>query len=163
MQKIAKNSPSAHHYTTLLHCRAVSSQPRHVSTIGKKLVKQQYPPTCPNEMANFGPLTADIGLPVWGTSANFNGFRVLASLLHRRRSTNVNQTLHNVRPSPALIHVYTFSGILHPDLILPGAKFTLHPNVAFSYIGSVTVRHSNSRRQPNFAAWCKEWNYGTFA
>jgi len=38
-QKIAKNVPSVHHLTT---CRAVSSQLRHVSTIGKKLVKQQY-------------------------------------------------------------------------------------------------------------------------
>jgi len=30
------------------------------------------------------------------------------------------------------------------------------------YIGSVTARHSSSRRQPNVAAWYKEWNYGTF-
>jgi len=36
-------------------------------------------------MANFGPLTAEIGLPVWGTPSNFNGFRVLASLLQRCR------------------------------------------------------------------------------
>ena len=27
--------------------------------------------------------------------------------------------------------------------------------------GSVTARHSNRRRQLNFAAWYKEWNYGT--
>jgi len=31
---------------------------------------------------NFGPLTAEIGSGVWGTPANFNGFRVLAALLH---------------------------------------------------------------------------------
>ena len=29
--------------------------------------------------------------------------------------------------------------------------------------GSVTARHSSSGRQPNFAAWYKEWNYVTFA
>jgi len=34
---------------------------------------------------------------------------------------------------------------------------------AFSYIGSVTARHSSSGRQPYFAAWYKQWNYGTFA
>jgi len=28
-------------------------------------------------MVNFGPLAAEIGLPVWGTAANLNGFRVL--------------------------------------------------------------------------------------
>ena len=33
-------------------------------------------------MVNVGPLAAEIGLPVWGTPANFNWFRVLAALLH---------------------------------------------------------------------------------
>ena len=33
-------------------------------------------------MVNFGPQTAEIGSGVWGTPANFNGFRVLAALLH---------------------------------------------------------------------------------
>ena len=31
---------------------------------------------------NFGLLAADIDPVLWGTPANFNGFRVLASLLH---------------------------------------------------------------------------------
>jgi len=33
-------------------------------------------------MVNFGPLAAEIGPAVWGTPANFNGFLVLAALLH---------------------------------------------------------------------------------
>jgi len=56
-----------------------------------------------------------------------------------------------------------FWGLLPPDGITPRAKFTLHPSLAFSYIGNVTVRHFSSGHQPNFAAWYKEWNYGTFA
>ena len=32
------------------------------------------------------------------------------------------------------------------------------PSLAFSYIGSITARHSTNGRQPNFAAWYKEWN-----
>ena len=81
---------------------------------------------------------------VWDTPANFNGFRVLASLLHQSRSTEVNQTLHDVWPSPELVwYIYTFGGSC-PDGILPGAKFTLRPSLAFSYIGSVTARHSSS-------------------
>jgi len=91
-------------------------------------------------MANIGPLTAEMGSGVWRTPANFNGFRVLPSLLQRRRSTQANQTLHDVWPSPGLVH-YTFSGALAPDRILPGAKFTLSPSFAFAYIGSVTARH----------------------
>jgi len=55
-------------------------------------------------MANVGLLTAEIGLPVWGTPAHFNGFRVLASLLQRLQSPEANQTLHNVWPSPGLVH-----------------------------------------------------------
>jgi len=35
------------------------------------------------------------------------------------------------------------------DGILPGAKLSLHPSLAFSYIGSVTARHSSSGRQAN--------------
>jgi len=44
-------------------------------------------------MVNFGPLSAEIGLPVWGTPANFKGFRVLASLLHGSQVVGVSQTL----------------------------------------------------------------------
>jgi len=41
-----------------------------------------------------------------------------------------------------------FRGLLPPNRILPGAKFTLRPSLAFSYIGSVTARHSSSGHQP---------------
>jgi len=59
--------------------------------------------------------------------------------------------------------IYKFSWALALDRILPGAKFTLRPSLALSYIGSVTARHSSRGRQPNFVAWYKEWNYGTTA
>ena len=39
----------------------------------------------------------------------------------------------------------------------------IRPSLAFSYIGSVTARHSSSGHQPNVAVWYNEWNYGTFA
>jgi len=62
-------------------------------------------------MVNFIPLTAEIGSLLWGTPANFNRFRVLASLLHRRRSPQANQTLHDVCPTPELVHyTYIFRG-----------------------------------------------------
>ena len=41
----------------------------------------------------------------------FRGFRVWASLLYRRLSRDVNQTLHDVWPSPGLVrYVYVSSG-----------------------------------------------------
>jgi len=44
-------------------------------------------------MVNFSPLAAEIGLPVWGTPANFNGFRVLAALLHGSQTVGISQSL----------------------------------------------------------------------
>jgi len=48
----------------------------------KKLVKQHISSTCPHNMVNFDLLVAETRWRVWGTPANFNGFRVLAALLH---------------------------------------------------------------------------------
>jgi len=48
---------------------------------------------CPHNMVNFGPLAAEIGPVVWGTPANFNGFRVLTALLHGSPVAGVSQTL----------------------------------------------------------------------
>ena len=42
-------------------------------------------------MVNFGPLAAEIVSLVWGTPGNFNGFRVLAALLHGTTSSSGRQ------------------------------------------------------------------------
>ena len=107
-QKIAKNR---HLRTIAQLCRAISSKLRQVSTIGKKLLNSNISPRCLYNiynMVNFSLLTAEIVSLVWGSPANFSGFRVLASLLQRRRSTEANQTLHNVWPLPRLVDcIYT--------------------------------------------------------
>jgi len=59
-------------------------------------------------------LAAEIVSLDWGTTANFKGFCVLASLLQRRRSPEANQTLHDVWPSPGL-YIYTHSRGLLPQ------------------------------------------------
>ena len=134
-----------HLHTIAQLCRTVSLQPRHISTIGKNLLNSNMSSTYFHNMANFGPLTAEICWPVWGTPANFNGFRVLPSLLQRHHSPYANQTLHDSWPSPGLVHyIYRFSELLPPDRILPGAKFTLRPSLAFGYIGSLTAWHCSS-------------------
>jgi len=43
-------------------------------------------------MVNFGPLAAEIVSLVWGTPGNFNGFRVLAALLHGTLVVGVSET-----------------------------------------------------------------------
>jgi len=44
-------------------------------------------------MVNFGLLAAEIVSLVWSTPANFNGFHVLAALLHSTAVFGVSQTL----------------------------------------------------------------------
>jgi len=47
-------------------------------------------------MVNFGLLAAEIDPVVWGTPENFNGFRVLAALLHGTRVLGVSHTLRRL-------------------------------------------------------------------
>ena len=78
-ENVAKNR----HLGTIAQLRrAMSSQLRHISTIGKNLLSSNTFFTCLYNMVNFGPLVAEILSLVWGTPANFNGFRILAALLH---------------------------------------------------------------------------------
>jgi len=86
-----KKSPSGHHCTTLLG--RMFATKAHIDSRKKNLLSSNISSTCPHNMANFGPLTADIGSVVWGTPANFNGFRILAALLHATLVVGVSQTL----------------------------------------------------------------------
>jgi len=104
-----ENSPSAHYRTTLLGC--IFATKACIDNWKKNMLNSIISSTRSHNMVNFGPLAAENGLPVWGTPANFNGFRVLSSLLHRHHSTDANQTLHDVWPSPGLVHyIYIFGG-----------------------------------------------------
>ena len=70
-----QKSPKISHLSTIAQpCRAIFSQLRHVLTVGKKLVRQQYFPTCLHNMVNFGPLTAEIGSLVWAPQQISTGF-----------------------------------------------------------------------------------------
>ena len=89
-KKVAENR---HLGTIAQLCRAISSQLRHISTIGKNLLSSDMFSTCSHNMVNFGPLAAEIVSLVWGTPGNFNGFRVLAALLHGILVVGVSQTL----------------------------------------------------------------------
>ena len=99
-QKWGKNR---HLGTIAQLCRAISSQLRHVSTIRKKLLSSNMSSTCPHNMVNFGPLAAEIYWRVWGTPANFNGFRVLAALLHGIPVLGVSETLRRWTESATYI------------------------------------------------------------
>ena len=117
-------------------CRAISSQLRHVSTIGKKLVKQQYLSTCSYNMVNFGLLAAEIVSLVWGTAANFNGFRVLAVTARQSSSGRqphfaaLNRGRHLYpagRPSRwALAHILVSCPFFFSSPILSGRRLDVY-------------------------------------
>jgi len=100
-------------------------------------------------MVNFGPLTAEISWGVWGTQQISTGFaswlRYCSDVAHRR-PTKLCTMFGSLL---GWYNTYSFWGLLPPGGILPGAKFTLRPTLVFSYIVSVTARHSSSGRQPN--------------
>jgi len=108
--------------------------------------------TCLHNMVNFGPLTAEICWRVWGTPANFNRFRLLAALLHRRRSTEVNKTLQDVWPSPTVVHYMSIVYELAKFLTEFASKFTLRPSLTFSYI-LATLLHGTRAAAVSETLW----------
>jgi len=86
-QKSCQKSPSEHHRMTLsgyifaTKARIDNRKKSHISS------------TCLHNMLNFGALAAEIISLVWGTPGNFNGFRVMATLLHGTLVVGVSQTL----------------------------------------------------------------------
>jgi len=75
-----KNDAKNRHLGTIVQlCRAISSQQRQSE---KHLLNSNISPRCRYNMENFGQLALKICWRVWGTPANFNGFRVLTALLH---------------------------------------------------------------------------------
>jgi len=59
----------------------------------KNLLNSNTSSASPDNMVNFGLLTAEICWQVWGTPADFNGFHVLAALLHGTLVVDASQTL----------------------------------------------------------------------
>ena len=58
----------------------------------KNFLNSNTSSTCPHNIVNFDPLTAEICWRVWGTQ-QYDGFRVLAALLHGTVVVGVSQTL----------------------------------------------------------------------
>ena len=88
-RKIAKMWASGHHRTTVsgyifLTKACIDNR--------KNLLNSSTSSTYPDNMVNFSPLTAQIRWRVWSTPANFNGFRVLAALLHGTLVVGVSRT-----------------------------------------------------------------------
>jgi len=159
-------SPSGHHRTTL--SGYIFATKARIDTIGKNLLSSNTSSTCPHNMANFGPLTAEIGWPVRGTPANFNWFRVLGALLHGIYGlvVGVSQTLwrwtegatyirhgdHHVGHWPTFLVIVMFSFhfiLLSNVMLLPVCRLSVcclsvtlvHPTQAVEIFGNICMAH----------------------
>ena len=88
-QKSRQKSPTGHHRATL--SGYIFATKACIDNRKKNLLSSNTSSTCPYNMVN-GPLAAEIVSLVWGTPGNFNGFRVLAPLLHGTLAVGVSQT-----------------------------------------------------------------------
>jgi len=81
------------HFGTIAQlCQAVFAAEACIDNRRKNLLNTDTS-SCPHNMVNFCLLMAESFWRVWGTPANFNGFRVLAVLLHGTLVVGVSQTL----------------------------------------------------------------------
>ena len=124
-QKIAKNSPSGHHRTTLSGYVFATKACIDNRKITCFLLKINTSSTCPHNMVNFGPLTAEIGSGVWGTPhpCKFHRVSRLGSATARHSSSgrqpnfaalNRGRHLHSEgRPSRcALAHILVYCTLM---------------------------------------------------
>ena len=61
--KKSPKSPSGYHHTTLLGY--IFATKACIDSRKKNLLSSNMSSTCPHNMVNFGPIAAEIGLPVW--------------------------------------------------------------------------------------------------
>ena len=125
-RKSRQNSPSAHHRTTF--SGYVFAMKACMYRQLEKPVKQQYLLHMFHNMMNFGPLVSEISWRVWGTTANFNGFRVCTGFVTSPTSLNGGQPNCLAVSWPGTLYIL-FRDLLPRDGILPHAKFTLCPSM----------------------------------
>jgi len=146
-----KKSPKIRHLGTIAQlCRAISSQLRHVSTIRRKLAKQQYLLHMSPQYGELGPTSiwdpfVSLEHPIEFQRVSCLSF-VTAPTSLAGSEPNFAQCLAISWPATVYIH---FWRLLPHNGITPGTKFTLCRSLAFCYIGSITARHSSSGHQPN--------------
>jgi len=146
----------------------LSLHQRHVLTIVKKLVKQQYLLDVSSEYGKLRCTNRRLRGRLWslGHRSKFQRLSRMAMLLQWRCSPEANQTLHDVWLSPGLVHCIYISGAF--SLWLNLARLKIH----FACLSCVLLfwQHYCTALEQWASAthfWhgttYKEWNYGSFA
>ena len=120
-----KDAKIGHLRTITQFCWAVSSQLSHISTIGKKLLKQQYLLHMPSQ---YGELPPTNGLDWLTGLVHPSKFERGSCLGFSTATTSLSRSYNKLCTIFGRLlgwcTICTFSGTLAPNGILPGAKFT---------------------------------------
>jgi len=136
MKKIAICAPSHNFVWLYLHNWGTCRQS------GKKLVKQQYLLQMSSQYGELPPTNGWDRLASFGHPSKFQRVSYLGFV-------TAPTSLNGGQPKFARCLAVFCYGTLYinfwelwpPNGILPGAKFTLHPSLAFAYIGNITAWH----------------------
>jgi len=137
----AKNTPKARYLGTIAQSSDCRFATKACIDNRKKLVKQQYLLHMSSKYGELWPTNGTLAI-----STVFASWLRYCSDVTQRRPTKLCTMFGHLL---GCYTKYTFCRLLPPNGILPGAKCTLRPSLAFSDIGSVIVQHSSSGRQPN--------------
>jgi len=155
-QKIRHGAPS-HNLSCIFATKAC------VNNRKKTPIKQQY---LLHMFPQYGELRSTNGWDWFTSLGHPNKFQRVSRLAFVTAATSLTvgqPNFHDVWPSPGLVLcICIFGGSCCLTEFCQVQNSLYVPILAFPYIGSVTARHSSSRRQPNFASWYKEWNYENF-
>ena len=137
-------------------CRAVSSQLRHTSTIGKS-VKQQYVIHMPPQYGELRPTISSDRFGNLGHPSKFRRVSRLAFVMQRRRSPHAGQ-LNFAR---CLAVSWAGTLYIHFRGLLPRQNFA---RCKIHFTSKSCVRLYWQRYYTALQQWAsyKEWNYGTF-
>jgi len=155
-----KQSPKICHLGTIAQLsRAVSSQLRHISTIGKKLVRHQYLPLS----SQYGERRPTNGWDQFTCLGHPSKFQQDSRIGCAAAATSLTGGQPNFARCLAISWAGTlcvhFSGFLPCSGILPGAKFTLRPKLPPPYFDSVTAHHSSSGVSKTLRRWTEGASY----
>jgi len=104
-------------------------------------------------MANFGPLTAEIGSGVWGTPSKFQRVSRLAFVTAATSLTGGQPNFARCLAVSWAVTLCIFYLFMH----LRGPLAGFFPVQSFLYVqvlrSPILAPHSSSGHQPNFAAW----------
>jgi len=150
-----QDTKNRHPGTITQLCWAVSLQLRHISTIGKKLVKQQY---LLHMSSQYGKLRPTTGWDRSGSLGHPSKFQWVLHLGFVTAATSPNGSQPNFARCLAIswagrLYIH-FRRLLPHNGILQVQNSLSILQALCSPIGSVTARHSSSGHEPNFAALC---------